>query len=100
MPVFCFDAYLTSTILLHCAGIHVLAADSFPPSLAYVIAAVAGVFLFVGLWTPVAGTTIALAGMWVWFTSPIHSLIAIMLAVLGATAAMIGPGIWSVDARL
>ena len=91
---------MTSTILLHCAGIHILAADSLPPSFAYLIAAVAGIFLLLGLWTPVAGITIAISGMWVWFSSPAHSLVAIMVAALGATAAMIGPGIWSVDARL
>jgi hypothetical protein len=29
-----------------------------------------------------------------------NSLIAIVLAGLGATVAMIGPGVWSIDAKL
>jgi uncharacterized membrane protein YphA (DoxX/SURF4 family) len=69
-------------------------------SFAYLIAGVAGLLLLFGLWTPLAGITIAIAGAWVFFASAGHSLTAIIVAVLGATVAMIGPGIWSVDARL
>jgi putative oxidoreductase len=64
------------------------------------IACVGGVFLLLGLWTPVAGTTIAIVGIWVFFTCSTHSLTAMIVAVLGATVAMIGPGMWSIDAKL
>ncbi|MGA7634926.1 MAG: hypothetical protein WCB11_29525 [Terriglobales bacterium] len=69
------------------------------PSLPYLIAAIAGVLLLLGLWTPLAGITIAIVGVWVFFACS-HSLTAIIVAVLGATVAMIGPGMWSIDARL
>jgi glycerol-3-phosphate acyltransferase PlsY len=70
------------------------------PSLPYLIAAIAGVFLFLGLWTPLAGITIAIVGVWVFFACSAHSVTAIIVAALGATVAMIGPGMWSIDARL
>ena len=61
----------------------------------------AALFVFFGLWTPVAGTMIAIVGVWIFFVHCSgHSLTAIVVAVLGATVAMIGPGIWSIDARL
>ena len=91
---------LTSTILLYCGASHLLATARLVPSLPYLIAAVAGLFLLLGLWTPVAGLTIATVQVWISLAWSGNSLIAIVLAVLGATVAMIGPGMWSIDARL
>jgi hypothetical protein len=91
---------LTSTFLLYFGALHVLETARLTPSLPYLIAAVAGVFLLLGLWTPLAGITIAIAGAWVFLASLGNSLTAIILAGLGATVAMIGPGLWSIDARL
>jgi putative oxidoreductase len=42
----------------------------------------------------------ACAEAWVAFSSPAHAGIPAALAVLGVTLALIGPGEWSVDARL
>jgi putative oxidoreductase len=67
--------------------------------LPHVIAAGAGVLLLLGLWTPVCGTLIALVEAWVAYSSAGRA-IPILLATLGATLAMIGPGAWSIDARL
>jgi hypothetical protein len=91
---------LTSTILLYCGASHLLETARLVPSLPYLIAAVAGVFLLLGLWTPVAGITIATVQVWISLAWSGNSLIAIVLAVLGATVAMIGPGTWSIDAKL
>jgi ABC-type multidrug transport system permease subunit len=91
---------LTSTILVYYGASHLLESARLAPSLPYLIAAIAGIFLLLGLWTPLAGTAIAIVGVWVLFACSAHSLTAIIVAVLGATAAMIGPGIWSIDARL
>ena len=65
-----------------------------------VIGALAGLLLIAGLWTPVAGVVAACAEAWVTFSSPAHAGIPAALAVLGVTLALIGPGEWSVDARL
>jgi putative oxidoreductase len=68
------------------------------------IEAAGGIFLIAGLWTPVTGALIALVELWIAFT--LYSsqrdsrLIHIFLAVLTAGVAMLGPGAWSIDARL
>ena len=91
---------LTSTILLYCGASHLLENARLAPSLPYLIAAVAGILLLLGLWTPLAGITIAIVEVWIFLACSGNSLTAIMLAGLGATVAMIGPGMWSIDARL
>jgi len=65
-----------------------------------IIGACVGILLLVGLWTPVVGTVIALIEVWVAMTHATDPWIPIVLATFGATAAMIGPGAWSIDARL
>ncbi|MBV8552835.1 MAG: hypothetical protein JOY54_16185 [Acidobacteriaceae bacterium] len=62
------------------------------------IAAVAGVLLIAGLWTPIAGVVVAILEACLAFMSPANGARALFLAILGATLAMIGPGTWSVDA--
>jgi len=64
------------------------------------IGALAGLLLIAGLWTPVAGAAAGCAEAWVAVSSPSHAAISAVLAVLGLTLAMIGPGEWSVDARI
>jgi putative oxidoreductase len=63
-------------------------------------AAVAGILLLVGLWTPVAGTMITIVELWIVCSSAGGLGMPIILATLGATLAMIGPGAWSIDAHL
>jgi putative oxidoreductase len=58
-----------------------------------------GVLLLAGLWTPVAGTLVAAEALWNVFSSG-HPSCWIVLATLGAALALIGPGAWSIDARL
>ena len=65
-----------------------------------IIGACAGVLLLVGLWTPFVGTLIAVVELWVALTHLSDPWISIMLATIGATSAMLGPGAFSVDARL
>jgi uncharacterized membrane protein YphA (DoxX/SURF4 family) len=64
----------------------------------------AGILLLVGLWTPAAGTLAAILKVSIAFSRFLsHSgdpWIAVVQAVLGAVLAMVGPGAWSIDARL
>jgi uncharacterized membrane protein YphA (DoxX/SURF4 family) len=64
------------------------------------IAVVAGIFLLVGLWTPVVGILVAIVEVWIVLVVAGDSSVPLMLATIGAALAMIGPGAWSVDARL
>jgi putative oxidoreductase len=68
------------------------------------IEAAGGVFLIAGLWTPIVGALITLDELWIAFSlySSQHGLNwnHIFLAVLTAGVAMLGPGAWSIDARL
>ena len=66
----------------------------------HVIGAGTGILLLLGLWTPIAGTLLALIELFVVFSHTAHPGIHLTLATLGATLAMIGPGAWSIDARL
>jgi uncharacterized membrane protein YphA (DoxX/SURF4 family) len=68
------------------------------------IAAAAGLFLIAGLWTPIMGSLTALDQVWI-VVSPQSAaqngkLTHMFLAVLSVSVAMIGPGAWSIDARL
>ena len=91
---------LTSTVLLCFGGTHFVETTGLGPRLPYLIGDVAGVFLLLGLWTPVTGITIAIVEAWIFLAWPGFSLTPIMLAGLGGTVAMIGPGMWSIDAKL
>jgi uncharacterized membrane protein YphA (DoxX/SURF4 family) len=63
-------------------------------------AAAAGLFLLLGLWTPAAGTTLAIAELALLIAHRPDPWLCVLLAALGASLAMIGPGAWSIDARL
>jgi putative oxidoreductase len=63
-------------------------------------AAGAATLLLVGFCTPVAGVLMAIAEMCLAFSHPSDPWIHILLGTLGASLAMLGPGAWSVDARL
>ena len=65
-----------------------------------VLLAGAGIFLIVGLFTPIVGTLVALAEICCLFASPAQRLVYLLVATFGAALAMLGPGLWSVDARL
>ena len=67
---------------------------------AAVLAIVAGLFLIAGLWTPIAGSLAAAVGIWFAFTHAADPLASVLLATIGAALALVGPGAWSIDARL
>lgn len=91
---------LTAILLLR-FGIIEITATSYSASTAPEIVGIfAGALLLVGLWTPVVGTLIAVIELWVATTRVSDPWIPIVMATLGATTAMIGPGAWSIDARL
>jgi hypothetical protein len=84
-------------LLLHAALTAGLAS---PLAVLHLICAATGGLLIVGLWTPIVGAVAAIAaGLHAWFglvDAPMYAL----LAALAAALALLGPGAWSVDARL
>jgi len=60
----------------------------------------AGILLIAGLWTPIAGASVGLTEVWKMLTVPGNRPLWLMLGTVGAALAMLGPGLWSVDARL
>jgi len=65
-----------------------------------IIGMTAGVLLILGLWTPLAGVVVAGVELWKIFLKIGDPMIYILLGTLGAALALLGPGAWSVDARL
>jgi uncharacterized membrane protein YphA (DoxX/SURF4 family) len=65
---------------------------------------VGGIVLFAGLWTPLMATLIALdqglIALSLQFSEHQDTWIHVFLAVVSASVAMLGPGAWSIDARM
>jgi hypothetical protein len=59
-----------------------------------------GILLIPGVWTPIIGTLVALIEIWQLLTSVGDHWVPLLLATIAGALAMLGPGLWSVDARL
>ena len=60
----------------------------------------AGILLIAGLWTPIVGTSIALIEIWKMLTVAGDKWVWLLLGTAAVALAMLGPGLWSIDARL
>ena len=91
---------VVAVILIH-DGIAALMGVPQRESLAIqVIAAIAGIFLLVGLWTPFAGAIVAPSEIWIALAGTDHPRGTILMATIGIALAILGPGALSIDARL
>lgn len=70
------------------------------PAALFVFQIVLGMLLLAGLWTPVAGTLAAAFALRSLFSQAGDPWLYVLLATLGVALALLGPGIWSIDARL
>jgi putative oxidoreductase len=90
---------LTAAALLHSTGVHSRAASGLAVAPEFAAAGL-GLFILIGFWTPIVGTLVAIVELWIALSSHADPWIAVTLATLGGSLAMIGPGAWSLDARL
>jgi len=81
-------------------GIAQLGAPTGALMFAHMAGAVLGLFIVIGLWTPVTGALVAVVELWILIEIPGDVWMPLTLAVLGITLALIGPGAWSIDAFL
>ncbi len=93
---------LVAGIELVVSGVTTLRAETAigAAAILHVVAAVAGMLLLAGLWTPIAGSLVAVIELWSTLSHAGDPWIHILLGTLGAALALLGPGAWSVDARL
>jgi putative oxidoreductase len=82
------------------AGSVLLSSPALPMSLLAILLAAAAILLLIGLFTPIVGTLVALIESWRLVLIPADRLVYLMVATFGAALAMLGPGLWSLDARL
>ena len=59
-----------------------------------------GTLLVAGLWTPVVGAVVAVIQISQFLRVDEHPLVGLLAGTIAAALAMLGPGHWSVDARL
>ena len=86
-------------VLLVRASWHLGSAPPLEPTLTAFGLAVPGLLLLIGLWTPLAG--IAVAAIEISQVSLSHDRFGPLLTgTIGVALAMLGPGRWSLDARL
>jgi uncharacterized membrane protein YphA (DoxX/SURF4 family) len=62
--------------------------------------ATAGLLLITGLWTPVVATAMVLLELWRIISRHGDPASGLLLCAVGLAIALLGPGAWSLDARL
>ncbi|HET9714493.1 MAG TPA: hypothetical protein VFP64_21570 [Pyrinomonadaceae bacterium] len=88
---------LATTLIARCvqlvnnASLHTITPD--------LIAAIAGLFLLLGLWTPLAGAVVAIVELFIAVSHNHDPLLSLLLASVAVALALLGAGNWSVDAR-
>jgi uncharacterized membrane protein YphA (DoxX/SURF4 family) len=66
----------------------------------HILCILIGALLVVGLWTPIVGALAAIDAALHGYFNPADAGFYLLLATLAAALALLGPGAWSVDARL
>ena len=86
--------------LVNSASSALLSSPAVPMTALSVLLAAAAILLVIGLYTPIVGTMVAVVESCRLLIMPADRLVYLLLASVGAALAMLGPGLWSLDARL
>jgi uncharacterized membrane protein YphA (DoxX/SURF4 family) len=87
-------------VLTHDGVAEMLMAPEWHGTIRQSLATIGGVLLLIGLFTPLAGVLVVIVELWTAISRADNLRICIVLAIVGAALAMLGPGVWSFDARL
>lgn len=91
---------IAAAALINQGAPHLQASASVISIILAVLMLATAILLVCGLWTPIAGALALTVEFWAAVSKSGDHWSQILLATLGAGLALLGPGIWSVDARL
>ncbi len=90
---------VVGSVLLLDAGPQLWSKPPFTATLTSLSLAGAGLLLLAGLWTPLAGTVVALIEISRIFTIDNDPVVRLLIGTVAGALAMLGPGHWSADAQ-
>jgi uncharacterized membrane protein YphA (DoxX/SURF4 family) len=88
------------TVLTHDGLAELLSVSQWHEIVWQLLATGAGILLLIGSFTPIAGVLVVVVELWTAVSRADSLRTCIVLATAGAALAMLGPGVWSLDARL
>jgi putative oxidoreductase len=91
---------VVGSVLLSHVGPHLWGTPPLPVTVASLFLAASGLFLLAGLWTPLAGTAVAMIEISRILTIDNDPLVSLLVGTVAGALAMLGPGRWSADAQL
>ena len=91
---------VVGAVLLLATGLNLWHEPSLRLALSSASLALPALLLIVGLWTPLAGAAVALIEVSQILRFDEHPAVGVLTGTMAAALAMLGPGRWSVDARL
>lgn len=86
--------------LLNSSAIALLSGPATPMTVLSILLTTAAILLVIGLYTPIVGTFVAVIEVGRLVIISADRLLYLLLATISVALAMLGPGLWSVDARL
>jgi len=88
------------TVLTHDGLAELVSAAQWHEFARQLLATGAGILLLIGSFTPIAGALVVVVELWTAVSRADSLRTCIVVAAVGAALAMLGPGVWSFDARL